>query len=139
MRKIALISFSESQNFISLVFSVLTKILQNFNWNLTADDNTWILFLRQFSAAFVSISTQTSRFPSTDFINKFSLSYQEWLFLANVAVNHNVHTFIVILHGEWVNSFLINVEFTCLLIKVIIEKSRGEVSLMGQDTIENVS
>ena len=26
-----------------------------------------------------------------------------------------------------------------LLSKVIIEKSRGEVSLMGQDTIENVS
>ena len=29
--------------------------------------------------------------------------------------------------------------FTSAMCKVIIEKSRGEVSLMGQDTIENVS
>ena len=51
------ISFSESLNFISLVFILFSnKNMQNFNWNLTADDETWIqffrLFSRQFSATF---------------------------------------------------------------------------------------
>mgnify|MGYP006228273447 CR=1 FL=1 len=70
-------------------------------------------------------------------VNTLTCDYTDF-FLANVTVNHNVHTFTIIVHGYLFHSFLINVlnyNVHCFTLSLTYRKKGNSELFMGEKLI----